>query len=620
MRTYLIKRVLLMIPTLFGISLVVFVIINCAPGSPAATRVAAGDSGGAISAKQVASKETYQIFKKQFHLDKDILLNRFPWLGKEKLDRRIGKWIGGSTKEQIYANDVLCDYGRYAIPPAVALLEAERAKGTESSSLQSKRRYIVALLSQNALVDIPKVERPDQGDFTDGQKRQLAWNGELQVENNLFRGRIAPFPCTPAQAERIEELWIGWFRGLKTLWGSQKAEPADTFDIPFREAGAKGTAALREAGASLGTRLGASGAESLVAWMQRAADLPAATEFGAAALDAMRPLPPDALPEEKLDRANWLQCLTAGKAPSADAVEAEVRREAILGRWRKMWAGCEGDFRMSFGGKLRTALFDTRFANYWKNLIVFDFGESLQYKGRSVNGIIQERLKVSITFALLSFLISYLISIPIGVFSAVWKDSLVDRTVTVILFVDYSLPSFFTALLLLQFFTIGKPLQWFPTSNFQGPEAHTLPVLAYLRDVAWHLVLPVICLSMGSFAALSRYMRAGLLEIIQSDYIRTARAKGLSEWVVILKHGLRNGMIPILTMVGGILPALIGGSVIIEYIFNINGMGLLMIESIFRRDYNVVMADAMIAGLLVLCGILVTDILYVLVDPRITFD
>ncbi|MCU0724021.1 MAG: ABC transporter permease [Planctomycetes bacterium] len=212
------------------------------------------------------------------------------------------------------------------------------------------------------------------------------------------------------------------------------------------------------------------------------------------------------------------------------------------------------------------------------------------------------------------------LAIPIGVFSAVWKDSAFDRVVTVLLFIDYSLPHFFTALLLLLFFTIGKPLQWFPTSNFQGPEAHALPTLAYMMDVAWHLVLPVAVLSSGSFAALSRYMRAGLLEVIRSDYIRTARAKGLSEWVVIMKHGLRNGLIPILTMVGNILPAMIGGSVIIEYIFNIPGMGLLMIEAIFGRDYNLVMADAMIAGFLVLCGILVTDILYVLVDPRISFD
>ncbi|MHC4780585.1 MAG: ABC transporter permease, partial [Planctomycetota bacterium] len=286
----------------------------------------------------------------------------------------------------------------------------------------------------------------------------------------------------------------------------------------------------------------------------------------------------------------------------------------------KWWEGREADFELNDFEKARILLLDTRFAHYMWNLFHLDFGESLTYRGKSVNDLIWERLKVSITFALLSFLLAYTISIPIGIFSAVWKDSIPDRVITVVLFALYSLPSFFTAVILVRIFTIGKPFDWFPSGGFEGPQAQSLPTFDYLVDVGWHLVLPVICLSYASFATLSRYMRAGLLEVIRSDYIRTARAKGLSEWVVILKHALRNGVIPILTMIGGILPALVGGSVIIEYIFNINGMGALIIEAIFQRDYNVVMADSLMVGFLVLCGVLVTDILYVTVDPRISFE
>jgi peptide/nickel transport system permease protein len=144
--------------------------------------------------------------------------------------------------------------------------------------------------------------------------------------------------------------------------------------------------------------------------------------------------------------------------------------------------------------------------------------------------------------------------------------------------------------------------------------------LEKVADVAWHLVLPIGCLTYGSLAALSRYMRTGLLEVIQADYIRTARAKGLPERTVIGKHALRNGLLPILTLLAGLLPAVLGGSVIIEYMFGIPGIGLWTIESIYQRDYNVIMGVQLLSTILVLVGILLTDLSYALVDPRIRFS
>jgi peptide/nickel transport system permease protein len=138
--------------------------------------------------------------------------------------------------------------------------------------------------------------------------------------------------------------------------------------------------------------------------------------------------------------------------------------------------------------------------------------------------------------------------------------------------------------------------------------------------VAWHLVLPLFCMTYGSLAAISRYMRTGLLEVIESDYVRTARAKGLPERQVIGKHALRNGLLPILTLLAGLLPAVLGGSVIIEYIFGIPGMGLWVVEAIYQRDYNVIMAVQLLSTLLVLFGLLLTDLSYALVDPRIRFE
>jgi peptide/nickel transport system permease protein len=150
------------------------------------------------------------------------------------------------------------------------------------------------------------------------------------------------------------------------------------------------------------------------------------------------------------------------------------------------------------------------------------------------------------------------------------------------------------------------------------PEKH--PFLGAQFDFAWHSLLPIICLTYGGLAALSRYARSGMIEVVRQDYIRTARAKGLTEKVVIFKHALRNGMIPIITLLANLLPVLIGGSVIIEFIFSIDGMGQLGYLAVVERDYNVVMAVATLSAVMTLIGILLSDIAYVIVDPRISFE
>jgi peptide/nickel transport system permease protein len=144
--------------------------------------------------------------------------------------------------------------------------------------------------------------------------------------------------------------------------------------------------------------------------------------------------------------------------------------------------------------------------------------------------------------------------------------------------------------------------------------------MAQLRDSLSHLVLPVFCLTYNGLAGLSRFARSGMLEIIRMDYIRTARAKGLPERTVIMKHALRNSLIPIVTLMASLLPSMIGGSVIIEFIFNINGMGNLGFTAILSRDYDMVMAITTLSAILVLLGMLVSDLLYTVVDPRISLE
>jgi peptide/nickel transport system permease protein len=233
------------------------------------------------------------------------------------------------------------------------------------------------------------------------------------------------------------------------------------------------------------------------------------------------------------------------------------------------------------------------------------------------------KLKYSLSLSVGSLVLAYALSIPLGIFSAVEKDTTADRVTTVVLFMLYSLPTFFVATLLLYFLSEGSDwasLRLFPTGGFQSQNAADLTTLGKLADISWHLVLPMFCLTYGSLAALSRYMRTGLLDVIRADYIRTARAKGLSERTVIGKHALRNGLLPILTLLAGLLPAILGGSVIVEYIFGIPGMGLWVVDAIYQRDYNVILAVELVSTVLVLVGILVTDLSYALVDPRIRYE
>jgi peptide/nickel transport system permease protein len=161
---------------------------------------------------------------------------------------------------------------------------------------------------------------------------------------------------------------------------------------------------------------------------------------------------------------------------------------------------------------------------------------------------------------------------------------------------------------------------WFPPAGLSGNYAEQLPFFPWLADRLWHLVLPVTCFTYSGFAYLTKQVRAGMLDNLRADYVRTARAKGLSNWVVIFRHAFRNSVIPVITIMATLLPAMLGGSVIIESIFSIPGMGLLAFEAVTTRDYNVVMAVATIGGVLNLIGLLLGDIAYAIADPRISFE
>ena len=260
---------------------------------------------------------------------------------------------------------------------------------------------------------------------------------------------------------------------------------------------------------------------------------------------------------------------------------------------------------------------------YWfKGVILYaDFGSSASIDpGRPVVDIIMERLPVTVKLNFFAVCIIYVLAIPLGVYSAIYPDTTFDRSTTFVLFFLYSLPGMWVALLLQAYLCQGGLYPIFPLSGLTPENPESLSSWQLLWQTAKHYILPVICLSYAGFAGISRFARSSMLEVVNKEYIRMARAKGLPENIVIFKHALRNGMITLITLFAGLLPGLVAGSIIVEYVFNIPGMGLLSLLSLNSRDYPLQMALFCFGGALTLAGIMLADILYVVVDPRIKFS
>jgi peptide/nickel transport system permease protein len=502
MTSYIIKRILLMIPTLLFVLLVSFVVLNAVPGSPASTQMG---SQGTESSSSQSSQESYRIFKEQFNLDKPVLFNlRFN-------------------------------------------------------------------LTQEAVLEHLRV-------------RAAAQRPTCPAE-----GSDAPRPdnCLAADKQPDSGAIIG-AKEMLTDW--------DDYIVPqlFQVAKTHENLAIRRLAAR---QLSVNAQSTMV------------TQYGGSLTDAQR---------EHNDRISAMNKKLEKWKVSRDVSESKLD-QVLTENW-KPWIEQNRDrFEYTTTEKVGIFFADTRFAKYMANLATLDFGISHVDKQPVIETIgTKVRYTIAMTFS--AMLLAFLISVPIGVWSANNQHTFADQMMTTVLLMAFSLPTFLTGLLLLKFFATGDPFDWFPVSGYVGNNPARMTTLTYLKSVGWHLILPVFCLTYRRFAALSRYARSGIVDVIRSDYIRTARAKGLSESMVIIKHAVRNGMIPILTLLGTQLPRLIGGSIVIEIVFGIPGMGDYLLNSIFARDYNALMAMLLISALLTMIGILISDICYAIVDPRISFD
>ena len=252
--------------------------------------------------------------------------------------------------------------------------------------------------------------------------------------------------------------------------------------------------------------------------------------------------------------------------------------------------------------------------------VTLDFGRSFKDNQPVINRILK-RLPVTLEINIIAIIIAYLVGLPLGILLAIKQNTPLDRSLTTGTFMLWSMPSFWVGMLLIIFLCNREFFYWFPASGIQSLQASNEWSLWHrFTDHVHHMFLPVLTSAYISFATISRFMRTSMLENLRQDYVRTARAKGLSENTVVFRHVYRNSLIPIVTTSAGLLPALIAGSVFIETIFTIPGMGYLSFESVLSRDYPMVLAIFTISSTLSLMGILVSDILLKVIDPRITFD
>jgi peptide/nickel transport system permease protein len=579
LKSYILKRLLLMIPTLFGVSIVVFAIVTSAPEPPISAQMpsdleSAADTGGAAGTLPQAVK----VFRAQYGLDKPKVLNTYYAVDTEEVEQTLKASLDKSLDFKVRgdAQEQLINWGWYGVPHYVSIME---------SGDEALRAPAASWLLKSA----ERVATGEEGGEL--SERQALLNAEINTENKIFK---------IYKGEGGEAALLSWYHGSKDLYPTdlepdavKKAVERDE-DAKFSEWGPRAVPAL-------------------VALILEDEDLRGrAIKWLVAA--GQRPAEGDDAETVRLQNQ-------ALKVLAWDSSASEARQEAGVGLVRDWWEGAAPRWDYSGIRWMGVLFLETQFARYWSNLVRLDLGNSTAHKVPVID-LILDRLKYSLTLALSSLILAYLISIPIGIASAKWHNRPGERATSLVLFALYSLPSFYVATLMVKYLAVGQPgsLEIIPDGRFEDMDAWRLPTWEWIKNIMWHVAAPIACMTYASFAALSRYAKTGVLNVIRSDYVRTARAKGVKEHVVIIKHAARNGLIPIVTLLGTTLPIIVSGSFIIEVIFSIPGFGQLAVSAIFGRDYNVVVGIQLVVAVLTMLGLLLSDLLYAVVDPRISLS
>ncbi len=545
MKNYILKRLLLIIVTIFGISIITFVITRLAPGDPFSKK----ENMLSSKSSQALTEENIRQNKKIYGFDKPVILN-FRFNDKNtNMEKLIADFKKANEVRKKSIEKEIDELAAVAVPFLIKYIDNKIYSNLCIKSLEK----INLDLHPTRMVRKKLINIFPFWNYLKRSKKQKIYYWKKWWKNNRKK-------FTRMNAEKTIKSYIKTGKNIKqvlqfgTLCTEYLINKIDNSDINIQ---IKATEAL-----------------SIIL------------------------------------KKSWIIKNTAKKK----------ERVLLVYRWKSWWKYNKERFVTYPWYKDFFRIFsNTQYGMWLGKIITFDFDESYTYK-RPVLELIAERLPISIQLSMFSIILTYLLSIPLGIFSATHKDKPADKITTVSLFILYSLPTFWVASMLLMFLTGGGGFpDIFPARYLHSIGAENFTFSHYVLDWLWHLVLPVFTLTYSSLAYLSRQMRVSMLDVINQDYIRTARAKGLSKKLVIYKHALKNALIPIITILAAILPVLIGGSIIIEEIFSINGMGRLAFEAILNRDYPVINAIAFFSAFLTLAGILLADILYAVVDPRIKF-
>ncbi len=614
---------MLLIPTLFGITIISFSIMQLAPGDPLLSRLGAGGTAGQSS----QTREGYLIQKRDLKLDRPLLLN-FRYFHDYSRDLAIAAHFRAMT------NDEVAD-------------ELERLAGRpEEEELQQRLRFLRSLgikqfhstLNPPDLSDeqlrASHLTRAEWEQECRDKRRSLApavaayvqvWCEDagdhpvpaamdiLRSHEATPRGKIGAIKClvpmvgtpfvytysresTEAEAEQVHTTW-------ELLWEREKSS--------FAEVPAARREVLEQ---KLDEMVAMSRAEMFDELKKRRVTKKDAPFFAEVLLG-------EASHEQKVVAAEFLRLYVSRKLSLDVPLDAEPDRvEEAASNWLAHYDAAYDRYHPSFGKRLGGVFADTQYAHMVWRLVTFRFGRSTLKTREWVSEKLWDAVIVSAPLMLMSQLVIYFLAIPLGILCSVNRGRWVDRIISLGLFLLYSIPPFVAGMLFLLFFCYGHYVKWFPMDRLHSPGADSFSFVRYTLDYFWHAALPVVCLSLFSLAALAMYARSSMLDVLEQDYIRTARAKGVSPFLVTSKHALRNALIPVITLFANFLPAMLGGSVLIEVIFDIPGMGRLGFSSLEQKDIPTLMALIYIDAIVVMLSILLADLLYVLVDPRISFE
>lgn len=622
---YIIRRLLVMLPTLFGVTVVAFLIMQLAPGDPLKNQL--GVSG--LAGQSTQTREAYLLQKRQLKLDKPLVLN-FNYFRDYNTPVELTADLLGKPAAEIAKE--LPALAKAAESPASATPEQRRqldflrslrieafdtrlADPEQHARLATAIRGFVEIYAEDVgLHGVPPVIRLLRSEKTTLPQRIGAINALARMVVDPFTATYTREPSA-AQTPEIVAIWKLWWERAQADDAKLQAEQKPLHYPPL-------TAERREA---------------LQKRFQAILDAPDRQEMFRRLEffdpDQFEPFQPGDMQffVEKLTGETSLQEKAIAATALAsyvgrpletdvplDASEEQVKR--VAENWQLHYQFHERQYDPSLPMKFWDIVADTQYAHMAWRLVTFNFGRSALRTREPVGEKIWRAVIVSAPIMVFSELVIYLVAVPLGILCAVNRGRWLDRLISFKLFVLYSIPAFVAGMLFLLFFAYGDYLKIFPMEGLHSEWANDLGPVGYGLDYLWHAFLPVVCLSLFSLAGMAMYSRSSMLDVVGQDYIRTARAKGVSEPKVILKHALRNALIPIITLFANFLPAMLGGSVLVEYIFGVPGMGRLSWASIEQKDFPTLMALIYIDAILVMISILLTDMLYVLVDPRISFE